>query len=261
VAGVAVPVIEVGGRSWSYREDVIDYPHVPMQVVLQPVHVKLSPLSLARVRGLVGYVEGSGDTIAADLQHVGVQVEMLSDAALLEGDLSRYAAIVLGVRAYNTRDVLPRVHDRLTHFVEQGGTLLVQYVTRSSISPLDAPVGPYPLDVGRGRVTDENAEMHALDPKGRILHVPNAIGPADFTGWIQERGLYFAERWDARYQPVFELADPGEAPQRGALLVARHGRGRYVYTGLAFFRQLPAGVPGAYRLFMNLIARSSELPP
>ncbi|HKU42942.1 MAG TPA: PIG-L family deacetylase [Polyangiales bacterium] len=260
-AGTAIPVIDVAGKSWSYRQDVIDYPHVPLQVVLQPVHVRLTPLALARSRGLCGYVEGSGDTVAADLQHVGVQVEMLSDAALLEGDLGRYSSIVLGVRAYNTRDVLPRVHARLMKFVEQGGTLVVQYVTRSTLSPLDAPVGPYPLDIGRGRVTDENAEIKLLDPKGRIVHVPNAIGPADFAGWIQERGLYFAERWDAKYQPLFELADPGEAPQCGALLVAKHGRGRYVYTGLSFFRQLPAGVPGAYRLFLNLIARSSELPP
>ncbi|HKP63380.1 MAG TPA: PIG-L family deacetylase [Polyangiales bacterium] len=260
-SGVAVPVLEVGGRSWSFREDVIDYPHVPLQVVLQPAHVKLSPLALTRPRGLVGYVEGSGDTIAADLSHVGVQVELLSDATLLEGDLGRYAAIVLGVRSYNTRDVLPRVHARLSHFVEAGGTLVVQYVTRSTLSPLDAPVGPYPLDIGRGRVTDETAEMRALDPKARILHAPNAITSADFAGWIQERGLYFAERWDAHYQPVFELADPGEPAQRGSLLVARHGRGRYVYTGLSFFRQLPAGVPGAYRLFLNLISRGSEPPP
>jgi LmbE family N-acetylglucosaminyl deacetylase len=257
---IAEPVIEVAGREYGYREDVIDYPHVPLQVVLQPAKIRLSPVALQKPRGLIGYVEGSGDTIASDLAHVGAQVELLSDAALLDGDLSRFSAIVLGVRAYNTRDVLPRVHARLTNYVEQGGTLVVQYVTRSTISPLDAPVGPYPLDIGRGRVTDERAPMRPIDPKQRVLHVPNQIGPDDFEGWVQERGLYFAERWDERYQAVFEIADPGEPPQRGALLIANLGRGRYVYTGLAFFRQLPAGVPGAYRLFLNLLSRAHEAP-
>jgi LmbE family N-acetylglucosaminyl deacetylase len=256
----AEPVIAVEGRDYSYREDVIDYPHVPLQIVLQPVRIRLSPVALQKPRGLIGYVEGSGDTIAADLAHIGAQVELLSDAGLLDGDLSRFSAIVLGVRAYNTRDVLPRVHARLTKFVEQGGTLVVQYVTRSSISPLDAPVGPYPLDVGRGRVTDENASVKAIDPNDRVLRSPNKLGPVDFEGWVQERGLYFGEKWDERYKPVLEIADPGEPAQRGALLVAKVGRGRYVYTGLAFFRQLPAGVPGAYRLFCNLLAHASDEP-
>lgn len=250
----AEPVLAVDGREYSYREDVIDHPHVPLQTVLQPAKIRLSTVALQKPRGLIGYVEGSGDTIAADLAHVGAQVELVSDSALLESDLSRFSAIVLGVRAYNTRDVLPRVHARLTKYVEQGGTLVVQYVTRSTISPLDAPVGPYPLDIGRGRVTDENAAMTPIDPHDRILRAPNKLAPEDFTGWVQERGLYFGDKWDARYKPVFEIADPGEPAQRGALLVAKVGRGRYVYTGLAFFRQLPAGVPGAYRLFANLLA-------
>jgi LmbE family N-acetylglucosaminyl deacetylase len=257
----AEPVLEVAGRDFSFREDVIDYPHVPLQTVLQPAKIRLSPVALQRPRGLIGYVEGSGDTIAADLSHVGADVELLSDATLLEGNLARFSAIVVGVRAYNTRDVLPRVHDRLTRYMEQGGTLIVQYVTRSTISPLDAPVGPYPLDVGRGRVTDETAAMHILDPADRVLRVPNKIGADDFAGWVQERGLYFGEKWDERYKPVFEVADPSEPPQRGSLLVARVGKGRYVYTGLAFFRQLPAGVPGAYRLFVNLLARAQDVAP
>jgi hypothetical protein len=250
----AEPVLAVDGREYAYREDVIDHPHVPLQTVLQPAKIRLSPVALQKPRGLIGYVEGSGDTIAADLAHVGAQIELLSDSALLDSDLSRFSAIVLGVRAYNTRDVLPRVHARLTKYVEQGGTLVVQYVTRSTISPLDAPVGPYPLEIGRGRVTDENAPMTPIDPHDRILRAPNKLVPEDFAGWVQERGLYFGEKWDPRYKPVFEIADPSEPAQRGALLLAKVGRGRYVYTGLAFFRQLPAGVPGAYRLFANLLA-------
>jgi hypothetical protein len=260
-AAFAEPVIEVAGRSYSYREDVVDYPHVPMQVVLQPAKIRLSPVTLARPKGLIGYVDGSGDTIPADLAHVGAEVELVSDATLLEGNLQRYAAIVLGVRAHNTREVLPRVHARLMRYVEQGGTLVVQYVTRSTLSPLEAPVGPFPLEIGRGRVTDETAEMRAIDAKARVLRTPNAITADDFAGWVQERGLYFAEKWDERYQPVFEVADSGESAQRGSLLIAKHGRGRYVYTGLSFFRQLPAGVPGAYRLFFNLLARGAEPQP
>jgi hypothetical protein len=181
-------------------------------------------------------------------------VEAIDDRALLEGDLRRYAAIVLGVRAYNTRDALKAGHARLMRYAEQGGTVVVQYVTRSSFSPLEQPIGPYPIEIGRGRVTDEHAPVTLLDAKHALLRTPHRIEASDFDGWIQERGLYFAEKWDAHYTPLLELADPGEPAQRGSLLVAKVGRGRYVYTGLAFFRQLPAGVPGAYRLLVNLLA-------
>jgi LmbE family N-acetylglucosaminyl deacetylase len=260
-AGTAKPVAIVGDRRWSLREDVIDYPHVPVQVVLRPAQLLLRPLTLTAPRGTIGYVEGSGDSVAADLAHIGATVETLSDAALLSGNLSRFSAIVLGVRSYNTRDVLKRAQPRLMKYVKDGGTLLVQYVTRSNISPLDIAIGPYPLEIGRGRVTDEHAEMKVHPPESVVLRSPHRIGPHDFEGWVQERGLYFADTWDDKYQSVFEVADPGEAPQRGALLVAHYGRGRYVYTGLSFFRQLPAGVPGAYRLFVNLLAPESAPAP
>jgi LmbE family N-acetylglucosaminyl deacetylase len=259
--GEARPVIEVAGERWSWREDVIDYPHVPMQVVLQPAKLRLSPVQLSPPRGRIGFVEGSGDTLALDLQHIGASVEVLDDAAILQGDLDRFAAIVLGVRAHNTRDVLRTAHERLMKYVERGGTLLVQYVTRSSLSPLEAPIGPFPLEIGRGRVTDEAAVVTLLEPDHAVLRTPHRLTSADFDGWVQERGLYFGERWDERYRPLLELADPDEPVQRGALLVARHGRGRYIYTGLSLFRQLPAGVPGAYRLLLNLLARASEKPP
>lgn len=259
--GFARPVFEQAGLRYAYREDVVDYPHVPMQVVLQPVQVRLVPLKLTSPRGLIGYVEGSGDTVAADLAHAGAQLEPLSDAQLLSGELDRFAAIVLGVRAHNTREVLRAAHPRLMRYVERGGTLVVQYVTRSTLSPLDVPIGPYPFEIGRGRVTDEGASVQLLEPAHPMLRTPHRIEPADFEGWIQERGLYFADTWDERYTPLLSLADPGETPQRGALLVARHGRGRFVYTGLSFFRQLPAGVPGAYRLFVNALGRESEHPP
>jgi LmbE family N-acetylglucosaminyl deacetylase len=254
------PVVEVDGQRWSYREDIVDYPHVPLQSVLQPAKLRLQPLKLVKPHGLIGYVEGSGDTIAADLAHVGAAVETLSDTALMQGNLARFSAIVLGVRSYNTRDVLRSAQPRLMRYVQDGGTLVTQYVTRSSISPFDVPVGPYPLEIGRGRVTDEHAAMLTHAPESVLLRGPNRITAQDFDGWVQERGLYFAETWDKRYTPVFEVQDPDEAKQLGSLLVAQYGRGRFVYTGLSFFRQLPAGVPGAYRLFVNLLAPVSAEP-
>jgi hypothetical protein len=249
------PDFEVAGKKWSYREDVIDYPHIPMQVVLQPATLRLVPLELELPSGTVGYIPGSGDTIAEDLAHVGLDVETLDDATIRSGDLGRYAALIVGIRAYNTRDVIRRAQERLIRYVEEGGTVVVQYNTSSDRDPLQIPVGPFPLTIGRGRVTDENAKMSPINPEEALLQTPNRITDADFENWVQERGLYFADTWDDRYQPVLRAADPNEEPLLGSTLVAHPGKGKYVYTGLAFFRQLPAGVPGAYRLFANLIAR------
>jgi len=250
------PEVIVDGRTWSWREDVIDYPHVPVQRVLQPAAIRFVPLSIRLPQGLVGYVAGSGDTVMEDLAHIGVRIQRIDEETLRSGDLTAYAAIVLGIRAFNTRDVLRTVHERLMRYVEQGGTLVVQYNTQNRWSGLDAPIAPYALTIGADRVTDENAEMVPVDPSHPVLMTPNRIGPEDFAGWAQERGLYFAAQWDARFTPVLRMADPGEPPVLGSLLVARYGKGRYIYTGLSFFRQLPAGVPGAYRLFSNLIGRS-----
>ncbi len=247
------PRIVVDGRSWSWREDVLDYPHIPMQVVLQPSRVRAVPLALEVPEGRIGYVMGSGDSIAEDLAHVGARVEILDDETLRAGDLSRFAAIVTGIRAYNTRAALRSAHDRLMAYVEAGGTVVVQYNTRSWFGPLESRIGPFPIEIGRGRVTDERAKMEPRAPDHEVLLRPHRIDASDWEGWVQERGLYFAETWDPAYVPVLAAADPGEEPQEGGLLFARHGKGRYVYTGLAFFRQLPAGVPGAYRLFLNLI--------
>ena len=247
------PVIEVAGRKFGYREDVIDHPHIPMQVVLQPASVRLVPVSLTLPTGAIGYIEGSGDTVAADLADLGLSVTLLDDETLRSGDLGRFRAIVVGIRAYNTRDVLRSAHERLMRYVEDGGTAIVQYNTQSRVGPLAMPIGPYPLEIGRGRVTDETAAMTLLVPDDPLLTKPHKITAADFDGWVQERGLYFAETWDPKYVPLLSAFDRGEEPLKGSLLVAHHGKGRYVYTGLAFFRQLPAGVPGAYRLFLNLI--------
>lgn len=250
----ATPVFTSAGRSWSYRQTVIDYPHIPYQLVLQPASLKLVPLSIALPRGTVGYIRGSGDTVADDLAHVGLQVETLDDEAIRSGDLSRFAAIVVGIRAYNTRDVVRAAQPRLMEYVERGGTVVVQYNTSSRFGPLETPIGPFPLEIGRDRVTDEKAAMTLLAPDHPLATTPNRIVPADFEGWVQERGLYFASKWDERYTALFAANDPGEEPLRGSTVYAPYGKGHYLYSGLAFFRQLPAGVPGAYRLLVNFIA-------
>lgn len=250
------PQIVVGDDVWAYREDVIDYEHVPVQQVLRPARVRAATVNLDRESvgsRTIGYIDGSGDSVAGDLAHVGLRVERIDDATLLSGDLKRFSALVLGIRAYNSRPAVRRAHQRLMDYVEAGGTLVTQYNTHSQWDPLAGPIGPFPLEIGRGRVTDETATVTGIDPQHPILRAPNPISEADFAGWVQERGLYFAESWDERYTPILAMADPDEEPQEGALLVATHGRGRFVYTGLAFFRQLPAGVPGAYRLFANLL--------
>ncbi len=248
------PAFESDGRRWSWREDILDHPHVPLQVVLQPASLRLVPLAIELPDGKVGYLPGPGDSVAEDLAHVGVHVETISDETLRSGDLGSFRAIVTGVRAWNTNAALKAAHGRLMSWMEGGGTLVVQYVTNNRLAPVDFPIGPFPFVVGRGRITDENAAMTPVDPAHPLLREPNPIGEADFEGWVQERGLYYAETWDDRYQPLLRAADPGEEPLNGAVLTARVGRGRYVYTGLSFFRQLPAGVPGAYRLLANLLS-------
>lgn len=252
-AATLIPKFESDDSTWSFREDTIDYDHIPYQQLFRPVRVRAATLELAGARdGTIGYVEGSGDTVAADLEHVGYRVERIDDATLASGDLSRFAAILVGIRAYNSRPTLRRTHPRLVEYVEKGGNLVVQYQTHSQWDPLTTPIAPVALQLGSGRVTDQKAPVFAADHP--LLRRPNRITEADFRDWVQERGLYFASEWDDAFTPLLEMADPNEEPQRGSTLVLTHGKGRYVYTGLAFFRQLPAGVPGAYRLLANLIA-------
>lgn len=248
------PVLQVGGRAWSLRQDVIDHPHIPLQLVLQPAAVRLVPIDITVPPGVIGFVPGSGETSVDDLRGVGCDVEIVGSEMLRGGDLGRYAAILIGIRAYNTSAALRAAHPRLMDYVAGGGTLVVQYNTHSEWSPLTTDIGPYPLRIDRGRITDETAAMTPVTVADPLLSQPNLLTVADFAGWVQERGLYFAQTWDERYRPVFRIADPDEEPLLGGVLVADHGRGRYVYTGLAFFRQLPGGVPGAYRLLANLLA-------
>jgi hypothetical protein len=237
----------------------LDYPHIPLQTLLPLAKARLERFDLQHNGHRIGYVMGAGDDIPQALRRIGYEVELLSDEALAREDLGRFDAIVLGIRAYNTRPALQTLKERLHAYVAAGGTELVLYTVNTGFPGINAAmvtesIGPFPFKVGRKRVTDETVPVRFLRPEHPLFHRPNELSAKDFEGWVQERSLYHAEGWDARYQPLLGLADPGETEDGGALLVAKHGKGHYAYTGLAFFRQLPDGVPGATRLFANLLA-------
>lgn len=247
-----------GGERFTRGYQLIDYPHTrphplyrPATAVVPAFEVNLPP----ELR--VGYIMGAGDEVPEALRQLGITPDLLDEAALASGDLDAYDVIVTGIRAYEVRPDLVVHNRRLLEYVRRGGTLIVQY------NKYEFPEGdfaPYPVTMTRphDRVTDETAPVRLLDSSHPILSEPNRITDGDFEGWIQERGLYFLHTWDDRYTPLLEMADPGEEPLRSSLLIAPYGEGTYVYTGLAFFRQLPAGVPGAYRLFANLLALGAE---
>ncbi len=239
-------------RTFARDMTVIDHPHIPILTVFPPASAHAVRLPLSRVGETIGYVMGPGDDVPAALAEAGYHVTQIEDAELASGDLSRYDAIVTGVRAYNAREALKRNAQRLLDYVESGGTLVVQYNTADRT--LHRDFAPFPLEIGRDRVTVEEAPVDFADPASPLLTTPNRITARDFAGWVQERGLYFATTWGSEYRTVLSSADPGEKPAAGGLLWARHGKGIFIYTGYAFFRQLPAGVPGAYRLFINLVS-------
>ena len=242
------------GSGWL---EIIDYPHIRPRALTKP---SVAQIRTARVAlpalSHVGYVRGAADRVPEALLAVGVPVELISGDSLARGDLSHYDAIVIGSRAYETEPALVANNGRLLDYAKNGGLVVVQYQQYPFV---DGGFAPYPLTIARphDRVTDENAPVTPLDSAHPVFHYPNEIGAADWRGWIQERGLYFAHTWDTTYVPVLETHDPGPptpSPElKGGLLIAPLGRGTYVYTGLSFFRQLPAGVPGAYRLFVNLM--------
>jgi len=233
---------------------IIDYPHIRPRAVM---HASATEVRAARIAlpklARVGYVRGASDRVPEALAAVGIPLELLGPDTLARGDLSSYDAIVIGSRAYETDPALVAANGRLLDYARAGGLVIVQYQQYPYVT---GGFAPYPLSIARphDRVTDETAPVAELQPASPVFHVPNEIGPDDWRGWVQERGLYFAHQWDSTYTPVLEMHDPGDPPLDGGLLVATVGKGTYVYTGLSFFRQLPAGVPGAYRLFANLLA-------
>ena len=238
---------------------VIAYSHIPPQTVFPRSTGKLAPAPLTVLAKRVGYIAGAGDEVAPAIRQMGCEVTLLTDADLAGGDLASYDAIVVGVRAYNVRDALRANQQRLLKYVEQGGTMIVQYNVVDRRTGVLEHLGPYPFTLTMDRVTVEDSPVTFVTAKSPLLNLPNKITEADFAGWVQERGLYFATKWDPRYETVIECHDPGEKPLPGGMLMTRYGKGAYIFTGYSWFRQLPAGVPGAYRIFANLLSAGKVL--
>jgi LmbE family N-acetylglucosaminyl deacetylase len=240
------------GRKVSKSITTIDYPHIVPQRVFRDATSKLVRVNVKRRGSRIGYVMGSGDEVPDALRQIGYDVTLLSDADLERADFSKFDAIVTGVRAYNVRKRLKGAQAKLLDYVKNGGTLVVQYNTLQDLA-IESP-GPYPFKISNDRVTVEEAPVKFLKPDSPLLNTPNKITPADFEGWVQERGLNFTQNWDPRYETPLASNDPGEAEKAGGELYARYGKGVYIYSAYDWFRELPAGVPGAYKLFANLVS-------
>jgi hypothetical protein len=272
----AVAVTSTGER-FDESLQIVSYPHITRRALSHPAVATLRIMDIAVPElHAVGYVRGAADGVPEALAGLGVPVVELSPDSLARGDLSGFDAIVIGSRAYETVPAVKEFNARLLAYARGGGLLLVQYQQyeffNGDFAPFPMQVGGQPLSAllsrtqsavtsqaeqrpnSHDRVADEDAPVRIVDPASPVVRAPNAIGPSDWDGWVQERGLYFARAWAPEYHPVLEMHDPGEPPLEGSLLVAPLGEGTYVYTGLAFYRELPSGVPGAFRLFMNLLA-------
>jgi len=247
-------VLDAGGNKYTESYTLVTREDLGAAYYYQPAIQRVSIVDVKVPKNLkVGYIMGAGDEIPTVLQQIGMNVTLIPAEKLATEDLSKYQTIVLGIRAYDTQKDVIANNKRLLEFVEAGGRVVVQY--NASASDFNSgKFAPYPLTLSRARVSVEEAPVKILDQSNRMFHSPNEITQKDFEGWVQERGLYFASQWDPKFTPLLEMRDPGEGEQKGGLLVAQYGKGTYIYTGLAFFRQLPAGVPGAVRLFVNLVS-------
>jgi hypothetical protein len=226
----------------------------------QPAQQRVSIIDVQVPHDLkIGYIMGAGDNIPTVLKQVGLDVTLITPEKLATEDLGQYGTIALGIRAYDTQKDVVANNRKLLDFVASGGTLVVQYNT--GVGDFNAGhLTPYPAQLSRSRVSVEEAPVDILAPEDGVFRYPNAITARDFDGWVQERGLYFMDQWDEHFKPLLACHDPGEQPQKGGLLRAQYGKGTYIYTGYAFFRQLPAGVPGAVRLFVNLLSTKGDRP-
>jgi LmbE family N-acetylglucosaminyl deacetylase len=233
----------------------INYDHIPPIRYFYPDGVTVLNIPFQKSGKNIGYIKGAGDKVPEALEQMGFTVNYLTEQDMKADILQKYDAVVTGIRAYNIHPWLTSNYEVLMDYVKKGGNLVVQYNTNSFAGPLSARISPYGFEISRNRVTDENSEIRFVDNKEALLNYPNKISQKDFEGWVQERGIYFAEKLGPEFRTVLEMKDPGEKENmNGSLVVAQLGKGRFIYTGLAFFRQLPAGVPGAYRLFANIVS-------
>jgi LmbE family N-acetylglucosaminyl deacetylase len=251
-------ILESGGETFSEGYSVVTRPDLGSFYYYQPAVQRVSIVDVSAPHDLkVGYIMGAGDDIPTVLAQAGMNVARIPADKIAEENLGQYGTIVLGIRAYDTQKDVVANNKKLLEFVAAGGTLVVQY--NAGVQDFnDAHLTPYPATLSRARVSVEEAPVEILAPDNDLFHSPNRITARDFDGWVQERGLYFMEKWDDRFTPLLSCHDPGEGPQKGGLLLAGYGKGIYVYTGYSFFRQLPAGVPGAVRLFVNILSAGHE---
>lgn len=251
--GYISPKIEINGNLYSKEVITIDYDHIPYQTVVLPSETKVVRLDIKKKGENIGYIEGAGDVVPESLQQIGYKVTTIDPESISSESLQPFDAIVVGIRAYNTVEQLKFKQQYLLEYVKNGGNLIIQYNTSHRLKVIDN-LGPYPLKLSRDRVTDENAKITFLAPEHQVLNSPNKITTNDFKGWVQERGLYFPNEWSKEYVPILSAHDKGESEKKGPLLITKYGKGHYVYTGLSFFREFPAGVSGAYRLFANMLS-------
>jgi hypothetical protein len=236
----------------------IHYDHIPEIRYFFTDKVNILNLDLKTVGKRIGYIVGAGDKVPEALEQMGYEVTLLGDKELIRNHLSQFDAIITGVRAYNTNEWMNNHYEKLMQYVTEGGNLIVQYNTSSNIGPVRAKIGPYSFNISRNRVTDENAAVTFLKTEHAVLNFPNKITQDDFKGWVQERSIYHAGGVDVKFEKILGMSDKGENSDDGSLVIAQHGKGYFTYTGLVFFRELPAGVPGAYRLLANLIALNNK---
>jgi len=248
------PKITVGDQVFDKELVEIAYDHIPKQSVLLPSAAKVVRMNIKKAGEHIAYIMGAGDKVPESLEQIGYQVHIVDPNEIQNGDLDKYDAVVVGIRAYNVIGALKFKQPVLFDYVERGGTIIVQYNTAGRWSNQFENIAPYDITLSRDRVTDENAEVKILAPKNSLVNFPNAITTKDFEGWVQERGLYFPSKWSAEFTPILSMKDEGETEKQGSLIVAPYGEGHYIYTGLSFFRELPVGVSGAYKLFANMLS-------
>ena len=248
--------IEQGGKSQRFNlyHKEISYDHIPSIHYFYPGNIKVVDQEVKTAGKKIGYIPGAGDRVAESLELMGFEVIRMQENDINSANLKQFGAVITGIRAYNVHDFLSSKYNDLMTYVKNGGNLIVQYNTNNQIGPVRARISPYPLTITRARITDENSPVVFTVPSHPVLNHPNKLSPADFEGWVQERSIYHAETTDSNYISPIAMNDPGEALTGGGLVIAKHGKGNFVYTGLALFRQLPAGVSGAYRLLANLVA-------
>ncbi|HTB25516.1 MAG TPA: hypothetical protein VK711_09095, partial [Puia sp.] len=250
-----VTILQQGVSDTVLQCRTISYEHIPRIDYFKPASSTIVSVDMKTIGTRIGYIDGAGDKVPDALTAMGYKVIKLDENSVTEEGLKNLDAIIAGVRAYDVHDWLSGKYPVLMNYIKNGGNLIVQYNRNQGTD--STGIGPFPFGISNARVTEENAQILFLNPSHPVLHFPNEISDKDFDGWIQERGIYFAQHFDPGYQAIFSMHDSGEPDQNGSLITASYGKGSFTYTGLVFFRELPAGVPGAYRLLANIIALNS----